>query len=764
MRSFLLSFFFISISFTQTLSIHGTVLDENNQPIEGVNISCESVGTTTDSMGKFVFDVESRQPIHFHHIAYKTVIITPETSDVVVILKSIILEGEEVFVSAMRAVEGVTPVAFSNLTQEEISSRYTVEDVPMILASEPGVFAFSESGNGTGYSYVSIRGFDQSRIAVMLDNVPLNDNESHQVYWVDHTDILKDAKDVQIQRGIGNSLYGSAAFGGSINVTTKIRSETPTLSFNYGKGSYNTSKYSLETNSGQLLGKTLSLKARYSQVESDGYREYHDSRQKAFSFGIEHRGQRMTNQFRALIGYENTNLTWDGIYIYDITDREKRRAGVKAYTDDFLQQIYSLNTRYNFHRNLTFTNTAYLVMGSGYYEVFKEGEDWYSYNLDVNDSFADSTENDMETDLLRRKWIVNQYYGIIPTLTYRQNNFRLDFGGELRVYQGDHFGEVTNFSDESLDVTLGSDWYKYYQYLGEKTSLTAFAHLAYDISEKIKVIGDLQIQNHNWSLNQEKIGHAAGHQLSASWPFVNPRVGVIYNPNSSMSLFVNYGKAQKEPADNQIISADDMWSEPVMAAAEVIHDMETGFEYRSKYIHVGLNLYRINYENEQLKNIDTEQEGEYDYSSADATIHQGVEFDLSWKLLDNLKISMNGAFSQNIFNSGQYDGKTLPTAPNLLLNGSIQYQPARNIRTTLSLRHVGKQYLDNDNIGVIDPFVTIDAGVSYDTEHFNIGFKVNNLTDVLYSTFGYGYEWDGYHAFYWPGATRNWFVTMEYNL
>ena len=207
-----------------------------------------------------------------------------------------------------------------------------------------------------------------------------------------------------------------------------------------------------------------------------------------------------------------------------------------------------------------------------------------------------------------------------------------------------------------------------------------------------------------------------------------------------------------------------MWSEPVMAAAEVIHDMETGFEYRSKYIHVGLNLYRINYENEQLKNIDIDQEGEYDYSSADATIHQGVEFDLSWKLLDNLKISMNGAFSQNIFNSGQYDGKTLPTAPNLLLNGSIQYQPARNIRTTLSLRHVGKQYLDNDNIGVIDPFVTIDAGVSYDTEHFNIGFKVNNLTDVLYSTFGYGYEWDGYHAFYWPGATRNWFVTMEYNL
>ncbi|MBC8216338.1 MAG: TonB-dependent receptor [Candidatus Marinimicrobia bacterium] len=764
MRSFILSLFFISISFTQTLSIHGTVLDENNQPVEGVNITCESAGTTSDSMGKFVFDVESQQPIHFHHIAYKTVIITPETSDVVVILKSIILEGEEVFVSAMRAVEGVTPVAFSNLTQEEISSRYTVEDVPMILASEPGVFAYSESGNGTGYSYVSIRGFDQSRIAVMLDNVPLNDNESHQVYWVDHTDILKDAKDVQIQRGIGNSLYGSAAFGGSINVSTKIRSEIPVFSLNYGTGSYNTSKYSLETNSGHLLGKTLSLKARYSQVESDGYREHHGSKQKALSFGLEHRGQKMTNQFRALTGYENTHLTWDGIYTDDILDREKRRFGYKAYTDDFLQQIYSLNTRYNFHRNLTFTNTAYLVMGSGYYEVFKEGEDWYSYNLDVNDSFTDSTENDMETDLLRRKWIVNQYYGIIPTLTYRQNNFRLDIGGELRVYQGDHFGEVTNFSDESLEETLGSGWYRYYQYLGKKSSLTAFAHFAYDISEKIKVIGDIQIQNHNWSLDQEKIGHATGHQLSASWPFVNPRVGVICNPNSSMSLFVNYGKAQKEPADNQIISADDMWSEPVIAAAEVIHDMETGFDYHSKRIHFGLNLYRINYENEQLKNIDIDQEGEYDYSSADATIHQGIEFDFAWNVLNNLMIKMNGAVSQNIFESGEFKGNVLPTAPKWLFNGSIQSQHSQHFSTLLSLRHVGKQYLDAENIGEIMPFIVVDGGITYKSDHLSIGLKVNNLTDVLYSTFGYGYEWDGYNAFYWPGATRNWFVTLEYKL
>ena len=101
-------------------------------------------------------------------------------------------------VTANRVIAGVTPVASSNLSVEEIQNHYSIEDVPMVLSTEPGVHAYSESGNGTGYSYVSIRGFDQSRISVMIDNVPLNDNESHQVYWVDHGDILADAFEVEI--------------------------------------------------------------------------------------------------------------------------------------------------------------------------------------------------------------------------------------------------------------------------------------------------------------------------------------------------------------------------------------------------------------------------------------------------------------------------------------------------------------------------------------------------------------------------------------
>jgi len=747
--------------------ISGKVVDaESNHSLFGVNVFSGEIGTSTDRDGFFTLSISSGDSITVSMIGYKSVTVFSDKKFVTIRLVATVLRGEEVIVYANRAIAGVTPVAFSTLTASEIDQYYVVEDVPMVLANEPGVYAYSESGNGTGYSYVSIRGFDQSRISVMIDNVPLNDNESHQVYWVDHGDILSNARDVQIQRGIGNSLYGSASFGGSINVMTEIAKNEKEFSLTTTSGSYNTTKSRIKFNTGHMLGDNISLTARASQIQSDGYRKFHESLQRGAFLGFEHRSAKMTNQVRATIGYENSDLLWDGIAAEDINNRKKRRSGYESYTDDFLQQIYSLNSMYQLSNESYLHNVAYFVTGSGYYEVFKTGSDFYSYNLDMDNQYSDGEEMEMETDLLRRKWIQNKYYGLVPRWMWNRDKIRFDMGGELRFYTGDHFGEVTNFSDPGLAKKFGNNWYKYYQYIGTKRSISAFAHLIYSFPNRLKLIGDVQFQGHQWKMDQKKIGHAKGYQLNAPWNFLNPRIGFIYSLTESFSFFGNYGKAQKEPSDDQIINADDVWSEPEMASAEVVNNYEIGGNFQSNQLTGNVNIYRINYANEQLKNIDVEQEGEYAYYSADTTIHQGVEFEIGFLYNPNLRLGLNGTLSQNFFNSGENDGNTLPNVPGQLFNMSIQYLPINHLILYSDFHYVGRQYIDENNTkeGIINSFSLINVGMKYSYNPFVIQIKINNLLDTLYSTYGYGYEWDGYWAYYWPGATRNYYVSLTLNL
>ena len=770
----------------ETGVITGKVIaSDTGKPIEFVNIVLDTgAGTYTAVNGEFVLE-NGKIPgrITISHIAYKDTAFIARSNDLGIIqLRPAVIHGRDVFVTALRAVEGVTPVAFSNLTAEEIQIRYTVEDVPMVLAMEPGVYSYSESGNGTGYSYVQIRGFDQSRIAVMMDNVPLNDNESYQVYWVDHADILADAEVVQIQRGVGNSLYGTSAFGGSINVHTAISSEKPQASFMVGGGSYNTAKIVFKLNSGQLFGEKLSINTRYSQIKTDGYRGYHDSYQGAFSLGVEYRGRRVRNQFRTLIGYEDTYLAWDGIAADDISNRLLRRQGSRQYVDNFLQQIYSLNSIYTIRNNIRLTNTAYYVHGSGYYRSYKSSEysmddenGWYdrhdfydflkSYNLDwFYPGYPWLEENALGLSFTRRKWIVNDYFGTIPTLIWIREKFRLDVGTEMRVYQGNHFGEISQFTNPELAFETHDDWYKYYQYVGKKYLATGFAHLLLEPTKWLKLTTDFQQQNIFWKLDQDSIGYAQGYQLDARWSFLNPRLGMIINLNDDFSCFVNYSEAQREPADNQIIEADDVWSEPVKAAAEAINDIELGSTIRKHTWHASVNLYRIRYFNEQLKNIDIEQEGEYDYYQAGRTLHRGLELEFEIQPSQSWALSLNGSFGEHIFDSGDFKGNTVTNVPCILLNGSLTVRPSEHFTLFLTSRYVGEQYIDNENIGINPDYWLYDGGIQISYRHLELNAKINNIFDTLYSTFGYGYEWDGYWAYYWPGATRNVFMSMSVKL
>lgn len=749
----------------QSFEVSGHVYDSvTNKPINGVNIINRNIGTTTDEFGGFNINVTDHSKLRIIMIGYETKIIDYIFNNAEIYLKPAPIKGIPVEVSGTRVIPGVTPVAYSNLTSRDIAAHYSVEDVPMVLSTEPGIHAYSESGNGTGYSYVSIRGFDQSRIAVMLNNVPLNDNESHQVYWVDHGDILSDASNVEIQRGIGNSLYGAAAFGGSINIQSTIATPYEKLIVNGLKGSFATYKGSVKYLSGDRFGKSWSLTSRISSIKSDGYRDESNSEQTAFSLGIEYRSKNMTNQFRALLGKEISQLQWDGINKEMLSNRNLRTGKMDwtvPFIDDFFQQIYSLNTRLSFGNHVSIHNVVYAVLGSGYYEVEKFGKDYYSYNLDINNEFTDEEELALEADFIRRKWIQNRYYGIVPTVTINYGSLRTDFGIESRIYAGKHFGEVLNVYDPLLRSKLPNE-YRYYDYSGEKNSLTAFGHFIYSFQIGLHLVADLQMQKHVWLLDQEPLGHAKGHELNATWSFLNPRYGFSYDILKNISIFGNYGTAKKEPSDSQIIEADDVWSEPREVAYEKIFDNEAGinFLYGNKFLKI--NLYRIDYQNEILSDIYDFEESEFDVKSADKTRHEGIEVEGGWEINNYLAFRFNGSISYNKFKDGDFIGKELPNVPDKLANITIDYSPKNIFGVMLHGKFVGKQFIDEVNTPdlVIDPYYIINLSSWLQIDQIRVTARVNNLLDTLYATYGYNY----YGGYYWPGATRNISLAIQVQL
>ncbi|MCK4446902.1 MAG: TonB-dependent receptor, partial [Candidatus Marinimicrobia bacterium] len=279
--------------------ITGQLISESTgKPVAYANVLIKETGEgiASSSTGKFSLK-SSTLPVtlQISHIAYRTKTIKVTNPDLSIIyLVSTVLTGEEVLVFSSRAVEGKTPVAFSTLDREEIERSYTHQDVPMVLSELPGVYSYSDAGNGVGYSYLKIRGFQQDRIGVMINGIPLNDPEAHAVYWVDHGDILAATGDIQLQRGVGNSLYGASVFGGTVNLATNFHSVRPGFAIAAGYGNYTGSgldlpskKISLSYVGNFWKEKVITLYTRFSNLSSDGYRKGSGTEQKSFHAGIE---------------------------------------------------------------------------------------------------------------------------------------------------------------------------------------------------------------------------------------------------------------------------------------------------------------------------------------------------------------------------------------------------------------------------------------------------------------------------------------------
>jgi len=802
-------------------TVYGHVTDiSNGKPLVGANIFVEgiNVGTISDQDGTYHLSISNgNYVISVSYIGYKIgkkkVNVNSDMVEMNFHLYSTILPGQEVTVTATRAKERETPVAFVDIPRKELVEHYWAQDIPMLLSEVPGIYAYSDAGNGIGYTYLKIRGFDQKRVSVMINGIPLNDPEDHQVYWVDMPDFLSSVHDIQIQRGVGSSIYGTSSFGGTVNIQTTEMNLPRQIKASAGTGSYNTKKYSLNLNSG-LIDNQYAITARFSKISTDGYRD--NSAVDMWSYFLS--AARYTLNTSTFIniygGPELTHASWEASSENELKKNHHHNPiSYKNAVDNFNQPHYELHHRWQLSANLSWNNSLYYIHGKGFYEGFKSGKKLYDFGMQPF-YLPDSTYV-KRTDLVRQKWVEKNHAGWISTGDWDHQNGTLTFGLDGYIFDSDHWGKVVWAASLPPET---SPMNNYYRYVGDKKLITIFAHELYQITPAITLMADVILQFQKYEFKQKEEGNFIGtdrHAYEVDYTFFNPRLGVNYNLSDQWNIFANTSMAHREPTDDDLFDVwqgpDDIgvaplfanadtikkdnsevnhlnWSDPLTKPEELI-DFELGIGYKSNNLQLKLNGYWMDFKNEIVPYSQVDKDGFPIKGNADRTIHRGIEGSFGYKLTRSLELSAAFAMSQNYFENfiqyeAQYDedwnfigsqkidfhGKTIAGFPGTMANVKLKYSSGP-VTSHLFLQYVGKQYLDNTEMNdrSIAAYSLLNFYLSYDLKNIiglngiKLGFWINNLLDETYETAGYYDSWYG-ENYLWPGAGRNFFLSLETSL
>jgi len=794
--------------------LSGQVLDRiTKSPLAGVRVQTEDgqFGTLTDAVGGFHLGnlPETKIRLVFKSLGYELYKSEFSRDDVPlkILLTPTILPGQDIVVTGDRARRRETPVAFTNIPQRELKQIYWAQDVPMLLAQTPGVYAYSDNGNGIGYSYLSVRGFPQSRVAVMINGVPHNDPESHEVYWIDMPDLPGSVQDIQIQRGVGSSMYGSAAIGGTINVNTSYADPHRDLRVTTGVGSFGTRKVALDLNSG-LVDNTYNVYGRFSRLVSDGYRDQSWTDQWAYFLGVARFDGRLTNRFQVYGGQEETHLAYNGIVKDSLnTNRKYNPLAFPGEIDHFTQPHYEILTDCRVNERWEFNNTLFYIKGKGYYDQFRTDRSYAEYNLT---EFVDAGGHTVdETDLVRRRHVENDFWGLVPRFTYRDDRLRLAFGAELNSHRGVHTGAIlwaeTLPPDSVQTVTPG---HRYYDYEGRKLSGSAFVNAEYAWTPKITTMTALQYQYRRYELLYE---HRNGINHVTPYSIISPRAGLNVNLTEQINVFANAAYTQQEPSQDEIFDPQDYWSSPAdyfrtfneatgrgedpLMEPEKLLDIECGGAYHAHDFSAEVNLYWMRFADEIVYNGGLSDDGVPIRVNAPASIHCGVEVSAMLRpfaenenpALQGVEFSGNFTYADNYFD--EFDeyltdwsdwpppidtvsraGNPLAGFPDLLANVRASYSYS-SLMISAHMFHAGRMYLDNSNNKdlSVDPYTIFNCAVRYAPKTavpwpgLTFEVRVNNVLGTEYETGGYVESDDGLGRWL-VGAERNFYVSMTMSL
>ena len=676
---------------------------------------------------------------------------------------------EEVIVSSVRVKDNI-PIAFNNISKEEISKRNLGQDIPILLNFLPNVVTTSDAGAGIGYTGIRIRGVNSQSTNVTINGIPYNDAESLGTFWVDLPDFSSSVENLQVQRGIGTSVNGSSAFGASINILTDKISQNPYFESANTIGSFNTVKNNFRFSTG-LLNETIEFSGRLSKIDSDGYIDRASSDLKSYFLQLSYKKNKTLLKFLNFGGHEITYQAWNGIDLqtlennrtynpsglyYDLNGEERFH---ENEVDNYKQDHFQFHWTQSFSENLSSNLGLNLTNGRGYYEQYNE--------------------NGSE-DFITRKWLDNQFYVINYTLNYLKNNNNIIFGSTYSEYDGDHFGE-TIWSQNSGDIEFTD---LFYNGNGLKKDFSNFIKSIYQISNDVSIYADLQLRN----IDYQTFGSTSNIDqlvVDKKYSFFNPKAGLNYDINQKNKIYFSLSKAHREPTRSD-------FENNINIQPEELIDYELGWKYNSEKFFFNSNLYYMGYKNQLVLTGALDDVGSPIRENSGKSYRMGIELESVYKATNKLNISANISFSENknVDYKTNYNGvitdwgdTDISFSPNVISSAGIQFSASQDLTFILLNKFVGNQYMSNteSNISKLSSYSTTDLNILYtikNSAYFSeiiFTAMINNIFNKEYVSNGYYYTYDDTWSDpnlittiegtgYYPQAKRNFLLGLTFKL
>ncbi len=765
-------------------NLSGKVINRStSEALNGAHIRLANTYYATASSNTGNFEIKNLKPspyivvVSFIGFANDTIYLELNKSvELNIALDPKAILEDEVIVYATRAGSN-TPVAYQNISKKEIASANFGQDLPVLLGNSISAVSTSDAGNGMGYTALRIRGTDMTRINITINGIPLNDPESHNVYWVDLPDFATSTDNIQIQRGVGTSTNGASSFGASINLQSSHLKTEPYAEINSAYGSFNTLKNSVSFGSG-LINKHFIMDARISKLSSDGYIDRATSDLLSYYISGAFTSGKDLLRFNIFSGKEKTYQSWGGVPS-TILETNRTYNGMGAYTDskgnqhyydnetdNYTQTHYQALYSHEFSKNLFLNTSVHHTAGAGYYEEYMEDDKLSNYGIDpirLNTSYyrigsdtihvPDSTIS--TSDLIRQKHLANTFTGLTWSLNYHLNKLQSSLGGSWNNYTGNHFGTVI-WSQFAGNSEINHEWYRS---KALKKDFNIFIKTEYAVTEKLHTWLDLQYRRIDYSINGID-NDGRDITQNHSFNFFNPKAGLSYNPTGNQNLYASLSIAHREPNRDNFVDADP--SKPV-PQPEKLYDAEAGYSFSTNHVAINANAYYMYYNQQLVLTGAINDVGSAIMINVHSSYRAGIELSakvlitekLSWEPSVTLSHNKIKTFTEYIDNWDTYEqtavnhkNTDLSFSPSVIANSSLNWMAFKGFNVNLISKYVGRQYIDNTQSSdrQLDPYFVNNLLVKYTlnpgfVKEISFSLMINNLLNEKYESNAWVYRY-----------------------